>query len=133
MDNHDERMSKLRQQVSSLFYGWIMILSIILLTSFLLALLLRFTELNEPTLSWITLGVGLFAFFSGGLIAGMKGKSKGWMTGMITGTTMTLFIFFIQYLGYKQGFSFEQFLFHIGYIFAAIFGGVIGVNLAVDS
>ncbi|HEY4601191.1 MAG TPA: TIGR04086 family membrane protein [Cerasibacillus sp.] len=122
----------LRQQVSSLFYGWIIILSIILVTSFILAFLLRFTELNDPTLSWVTLVVGLFAFFSGGLVAGMKGKSKGWMTGMITGGSMTLVIFLIQYLGYKQGFSFEQFLFHIGYIFAAMFGGVIGVNLTVD-
>lgn len=123
----------LRQQVSSLFYGWITILSIILVTSFILAFLLRFTELNEPTLSWVTLVVGLFAFFSGGLIAGMKGKSKGWMAGMITGGGMTLFIFLIQYLGYKQGFTFEQFLFHTGYIFAAMLGGVIGVNLTVDS
>ncbi|TXL68075.1 TIGR04086 family membrane protein [Cerasibacillus terrae] len=121
----------MRQQLSGLLYGWIIILSIILISSTILALLLRFTTFNEPTLSWVTLVIGLFAFFFGGLVAGVKGKAKGWIIGGLTGIGFTIFIFLIQYLGNKSGFSMEQLLSHLGYIFAAIFGGVIGVNMVV--
>jgi putative membrane protein (TIGR04086 family) len=119
-----------KQYITAIMYGWIIVLGLILITSFLLALLLRFTTFNEPTLSWLTLGIGLGALFIGGLIAGLKGKAKGWVIGAITGAGFTLLTFMVQYLGYHQGFSFEQSLYHGGYILAALLGGVIGVNMA---
>src|SRR5690625_4251667 len=120
-------------QFSALLYGWIVVFILVFITSFVLAFLLRFTTLNDPVLSWITLGIGLISLFIGGLVAGMKGKSKGWFIGGITGIGFTLFVFLVQYLGYKQPFSFEQSLHHLGYIIAALVGGVLGVNfVAVD-
>ncbi|MDY0408563.1 TIGR04086 family membrane protein [Virgibacillus soli] len=118
----------MRQQFIGLMYGWIVIFGLILCASTVLALLLRFTTFNDPTLSWVTLSVGFIALFFGGLIAGMKGKSKGWMIGMFTGLGFTVLTFLVQYLGYKHGFSIEQTLHHTGYILAALIGGVIGVN-----
>jgi|SRR5690625_4672898 len=120
-------------QFTALLYGWIVVFSLVLITSIVLALLLRFTSLNEPTLSWITLVIGLLSLFIGGLVAGLKGQSKGWIIGGITGIGFTLFVFLVQYLGYKQSFSLEQSLHHLGYIIAALVGGVLGVNfVAVD-
>lgn len=116
------------QQFIALLYGWIIVLALILGASLVLALLLRFTSFNEPTLSWATLGIGIISLFIGGLIAGIKGKSKGWIIGAAVGIGFTLFVFLVQYLGYKQAFSFEQSLHHLGYILAAIVGGVFGVN-----
>lgn len=116
------------QQVIALIYGWVAVLSLVLGASIILALLLQFTALNEPTLSWVTLGIGLVALFIGGLIAGIKGKSKGWIIGGVIGIGFTLFIFLVQYLGYEQIFSMKQSLHHSGYIVAAIIGGVFGVN-----
>lgn len=116
------------QQVTALIYGWVAVLSLVLSASIILALLLQFTALNEPTLSWVTLGIGLVALFIGGLIAGIKGKSKGWIIGGVIGIGFTLFIFLVQYLGYEQIFSMKQSLHHSGYIVAAIIGGVLGVN-----
>lgn len=127
MDNHRGRFMR-NNQFTALLYGWIVIFSLVFLTSVMFALLLRFTNLNEQTLSWTTLVVGLISLFIGGLVAGVKGKSKGWIIGGITGVGFTLFVFLVQYLGYKQSFSLEQSLHHLGYILAALVGGVFGVN-----
>ncbi|MGX9932083.1 TIGR04086 family membrane protein [Virgibacillus salarius] len=118
-----------KQHVTALLYGWITVLGLILVASFILALLLRFTSFNEPTLSWVTLIIGLLSLFIGGMAAGMKGKEKGWMIGSVTGVGFTLFIFLVQYLGYQQGFTLEQSLHHMGYIAAALLGGSVGVNI----
>lgn len=120
-----------KQQFIALLYGWIVILGLILLTSFVLGLLLRFSSMDETTLSWVTLTIGLIALFIGGIVAGVKGKQKGWVIGSITGLGFTLFTFLVQYLGYQQTFSLEQSLHHAGFIAAALIGGVIGVNMVV--
>lgn len=119
-----------KQYIIGLMYGWIVVLGLILISSFILALLLRFTAFNDPTLSWIAFAIGLLALFIGGFIAGVKGKAKGWVIGAITGCGFTLLTFLVQYLGYHHGFSLEQSLHHGGYILAALLGGVIGVNIA---
>lgn len=118
-----------KQQFIALMYGWIIVLGLILIASIILAFLLRFTTFSEPTLTWVALVIGLIALFIGGMVAGVKGKSKGWIIGAITGLGFTLLTFLVQYLGYQQGFSMEQSIHHLGYILAAVFGGVIGVNV----
>lgn len=122
---------KKNKQFMALLYGWLVAFSLIFIASMILALFLRFTGFNEPTLSWVTLFVGLFSLFIGGLVAGVKGKTKGWMIGGIIGLGFTLIVFLIQYLGYKQSFSLGQSMHHIGFIAAALIGGVLGVNIVV--
>ncbi|WP_404453199.1 TIGR04086 family membrane protein [Virgibacillus necropolis] len=117
-----------KQQFIALTYGWTVILGLIFISSIVLALLLKFTPLNEPTLSWVTLVIGLITLFIGGIVAGTKGKHKGWLIGGITGLGFTFFTFAVQYLGYQQTFSMEQSLNHLGFILVAVVGGVIGVN-----
>ena len=119
----------LKSQFTGLLYGWVVIFGLILISSIGLALLLRFSTFKEPALSWVTLVIGLLSLFIGGLIAGMKGKTKGWLIGGVTGAGFTLFTFLVQYLGYQHGFSVEQSLHHAGFIGAALLGGIIGVNV----
>lgn len=123
----------MRNQFTALLYGWIVMLALILGSSFILALLLRFTTFNEPTLTWVTLVIGLISLFIGGLCAGAKGKAKGWLMGGSTGLGFTLLTFLIQYLGYDAFFSLEQSLHHLAYVSASAFGGIIGVNVASPS
>src|SRR5699024_7208090 len=82
-----------------------------------LALILRFTELNEPTLSTITLVLGLIGLFVGGFVAGIKSKTKGWITGGAVGIGFSLFIFLIQYLGYVLTCTFSLSLHDGGFLF----------------
>jgi len=117
------------KQLLALFYGWIFVFTIIFVSSIVIALLLRFTTFNEPTLSWVTLIIGLIALFIGGIVAGLRSKARGWMIGVMIGLGFTLIIFFIQYLGYKQSFSLGQSLHHVGYILSALLGGILGVNM----
>lgn len=119
----------MQRQLIALLYGWIFILLFIVVSSFVLALVLQFTTISQWMLSWVAFSVGLVGLFSGGMITGIKGKSKGWVVGGLTGLGFTLFIFLVQYLGYQNGFSIQQMLHHTGFILAAIFGGMIGVNL----
>ncbi|TMN21060.1 TIGR04086 family membrane protein [Lentibacillus cibarius] len=118
-----------KQQFTALLYGWIAVLGLILVTSIVLSLLLQFTTMDQTVLSWVTLAAGLIILFIGGVIAGMKGKEKGWVIGAVTGLGFTLFTFLVQFLGYQQTFSAEQSLTHTGFILAALVGGVIGVNM----
>lgn len=120
------------KQFIALLYGWIVVFILVFISSIILALLLRLTTFNEPTLSWVTLVIGLLSLFIGGLVAGVKGKAKGWLIGGIIGLGFTLLVFSVQYLGYKQSFSFGQSIHHLGYILAALIGGVIGVNFVVE-
>ncbi|KKE80540.1 TIGR04086 family membrane protein [Oceanobacillus caeni] len=122
-----------KQLFHALLFGWITVLGLILISSVIIAFLLKVTSLDENLLSWIALVIGILSLFIGGLITGLKGKAKGWIVGAITGIGFTVFTFLVQYLGYQQGFSMEQSLHHIGFIFAAVIGGVIGVNIIGDT
>ncbi|WP_156291176.1 TIGR04086 family membrane protein [Oceanobacillus salinisoli] len=122
-----------KQLFHALLFGWIAVLGLILISSVIIAFLLRVTSLDADLLSWIALVIGILSLFIGGLITGLKGKTKGWIIGSVTGVGFTVFTFLVQYLGYQQGFSLEQTLHHFGYIFAALVGGVIGVNIIGDT
>lgn len=117
------------KQLLALIYGWTIAFGIIFIASMILAIILRFTGFNEPTLSWVTLLVGLLALFVGGLVAGIKCGAKGWIIGGTIGLGFTLLVFLIQYLGYEQSFSLGQSIHHLGYVVAALIGGIFGVNL----
>lgn len=117
-----------KNQLTALLYGWIVVLGIILLSSVVLALVLQFTAFDEPGLKWTTLIIGILALFLGGITAGAK-EIKGWLIGTTIGLGFTLLIFLVQYLGYQQGFSLEQSIHHLGFLAAALVGGIIGVNL----
>lgn len=117
-----------QKQLLALIYGWIVVFAVLIVSSIIIALFLKFTTFNEPLLSWVTLAVGLISLFIGGLIAGLKGQMKGWIIGLIVGIGFSCFTFFYQYISLKQLFTLEQTLYHLLYIFVAMVGGIVGVN-----
>lgn len=117
-----------RKQFIALLYGWIVVFGLLIFSSIILALLLRFTSFHS-NLTWLTFGIGLAILFSGGFFAGIKSKQRGWLIGCLTGIGFSLFIFIVQYLGYQQPFHATQMLHHMLLIIASMFGGVIGVNV----
>ncbi|WP_407269569.1 TIGR04086 family membrane protein [Radiobacillus sp. PE A8.2] len=121
-----------KARFTALLYGWIALFAILLFSSLVLSLLLRFTSLGSATLDWTTLIISLIALFAGGLVAGLKGKEQGWVLGAIISVGFTLFVLLYQYLGYNSGFSMEQWIQHIGFLVCALIGGVLGVNLSSD-
>lgn len=118
-----------KQSILAVVFGLCTTLIIILGSSFILSILLKFTEIQESALSLVIIAVSFLALFIGGFVSGGKGKEKGWLSGGGTGLFFTLLVFLVQFLGYQATFSLEQTLFHIGYIVIAVLGGIIGVNL----
>lgn len=119
--------------ITAVVYGWITVLFLILLFSALLSVIIRFTTITQFTLSYLSLTVGIIALLVGGIVAGIKGKEKGWVVGGLTGVGFTFLTFLIQYLGYNEMFSMQQLIYHAAYIISAIIGSIIGVNLATSS
>lgn len=122
-----------KSRLTALLFGWIVVFGVMLFASIILSLLLRFTELGSSTLNWATLIVSLIALFSGGLVAGVKGKENGLLLGICTGIGFTLFILLYQYLGHNSGFSTGQMIHHGGFLLAALLGGVLGVNVSPET
>lgn len=118
-----------KNSISAILYGVITTFVIVLTSSIVLSLLLRFTKIQESSLTWIILALSFLALFIGGFVSGGKGKQKGWLVGGGTGVLFTLLVFLVQFLGYQANFSIQQMSYHIGYIIIAVLGGVIGVNM----
>lgn len=116
----------------AIIYGWITIFVLILLSSTFLSILMRFMNITEFMLSYLSLTIGIISLLIGGIVAGIKGKEKGLVIGALTGIGFTLLTFFIQYLGYNETFTMQQFIYHIAYIISAMIGSIIGVNLATS-
>ncbi len=74
--------------------------------------------------------IAFIAMFFGGAMSGAKAKERGWIAGATTALLFTLLTFLIQYLGYDNGFTAEQYIHHGGYVLIAALGGIIGVNLS---
>lgn len=119
-----------RGMMSGMFYGLVTIVAIVLIASFIISLLLKFTGLTEGSFTTVTLIISFVALFIGGIISGKKAHQRGWFIGGGTGILYTIVVFFVQYLGFDHGFSSKQYLYFALYILAAALGGIIGVNTA---
>ncbi|NSL50169.1 TIGR04086 family membrane protein [Calidifontibacillus erzurumensis] len=118
-----------KNSFSAILYGVITTFIIVIVSSVVLSLLLRFSNIQESSLTWVVLTLSFLALFIGGFVSGGKGKKKGWLVGGGTGLLFTILVFLVQFLGYQTGFSIEQLLYHLGYIVTAVLGGMIGVNM----
>ncbi len=117
----------------AMIYGVVAILVVVLGSSLLFSLLLKFTTLQESSLSWVILILSFLALFIGGFVSGGKGKEKGWLMGGATGLLYILIVFLFNFLGFDSTFSTEQFFYHTGFLATAMIGGIIGVNVTTPT
>ncbi|MBU9720695.1 MULTISPECIES: TIGR04086 family membrane protein [Bacillaceae] len=118
---------------TSALYGILTILILVILASLVSSTILRFTSIEEGNFTWILLGFSFLAVFVGGFISGGRSGQKGWLAGGTTAVLYTLVIFFVQFLGFNEAFDAQQWLIHSGYLIAAVFGGIFGVNVRGES
>ncbi|MCA0992579.1 MULTISPECIES: TIGR04086 family membrane protein [Bacillales] len=114
---------------SSMGSGLLAIIVIVLATSVLFSLILRFSSVSEKGISPLIIVATVIAFFIGGFISGGKGGERGWLLGGGTACMYIMLLFLIQYLGYRVNMNLEQLLYHAGYGLICILGGIIGVNV----
>ncbi|PLR93743.1 TIGR04086 family membrane protein [Bacillus sp. T33-2] len=117
----------------AILYGVIVVFLVAIVSSFILALLLRFTSVQESSLQYVMTTVSFMSLFVGGFISGGNGKQKGWLLGGMTGLIYSSIIFLFHYLGYDSLFSIEQVIYHVCYTITAMMGGILGVNMSSNS
>lgn len=118
---------------NAILYGTITIFIFVFFSSIVFAFILRFTSMQESSLQYIMTALSFFALFTGGFIAGRKGKQKGWLLGGLTGFIYSLIIFLYQFLGLDSLFNLEQVIYYVCYILISMMGGILGVNLSGKS
>ncbi|WP_044894673.1 TIGR04086 family membrane protein [Bacillus alveayuensis] len=116
----------------AVLYGMATIFVLALIVSFVLSLILKFTNASEATFAWIAFTCSLISFFIGGFVAGGKGQEKGWLAGGFTSVLFTLLVFLFQFLGFDELFTVQQWLYHLAFLIAAMCGGIIGVNISAS-
>ncbi|CAH0346382.1 TIGR04086 family membrane protein [Bacillus sp. CECT 9360] len=117
----------------AILYGVCAIFIIAIVGSFIFSLLLRFTSINESSLTYVIMAVTFLSLFIGGFISGGKGKKQGWMLGGGTGLIFMLIVLLFQYLGHDSLFSLKQWIYQGCYVLTAMMGGILGVNLSSSS
>lgn len=111
-------------------YGVLTILLLVLSISLILSLLLKLTSLSESSVSSTTFILSFIVMLIGGFVTGSKGKEKGWLLGLLTSGAYTVFVFFIQFLGYDRSFSKEQLMYHAIFLAVCMLGSILGVNVS---
>ncbi|RFU62771.1 TIGR04086 family membrane protein [Bacillus sp. V59.32b] len=117
----------------AILYGVCAIFIIAIVGSFIFSILLRFTSINESSLTYVIMAVTFLSLFIGGFISGGKGKKQGWMLGGGTGLIFMLIVLLFQYLGHDSLFSPKQWIYQGCYVLTAMMGGILGVNLSSSS
>lgn len=114
----------------AILFGLITIFAMALVTSLIFSLLLKFTSLTESSITWLILGLSIFALFIGGFVAGGNGKEKGWLIGGITALLFSLIILLFKFLGHGEIYSMQELMYHGSFLLVAMLGGIFGVNMA---
>ncbi|MDD1367106.1 TIGR04086 family membrane protein [Bacillus sp. MHSD_36] len=111
-------------------FGIVTLLLLATVTSMIMALLLKFTDMNEGTLAVTIFILALLSMLISGFTAGKKAQGKGWLVGFTTGITFTILVFLVNYLGFSQTLSNSQLLYQLALMGASTLGGIFGVNMS---
>ncbi|MGF9871888.1 TIGR04086 family membrane protein [Bacillus tropicus] len=111
-------------------FGIITLLILASITSMVMALLLKFTDMTEGTLAVTIFILALLSMLISGCTAGKKAQGKGWLVGFTTGLTFTILVFLVNYLGFSQTLSNSQLLYQLALMGASTLGGIFGVNMS---
>ncbi|MDK7474924.1 MULTISPECIES: TIGR04086 family membrane protein [Bacillus] len=111
-------------------FGIVILLILATVTSMIMALLLKFTDMNEGTLAVTIFILALLSMLISGFTAGKKAQGKGWLVGFSTGLTFTILVFLVNYLGFSQTLSNSQLLYQLALMGASTIGGIFGVNMS---
>ncbi|MEI2318292.1 TIGR04086 family membrane protein [Bacillus paramobilis] len=111
-------------------FGIITLLILATIISMVIALLLKFTDMNEGTLAVTIFILALLSMLISGFTAGKKAQGKGWLVGFTTGLTFAILVFLVNYLGFSQTLSNSQLLYQLALMGASTLGGIFGVNMS---
>ncbi|PFK45704.1 TIGR04086 family membrane protein [Bacillus cereus] len=122
-------MDGTRKLSTAIGFGIITLLILASVTSMMVALLLKFTNISEGTLTVTLFIFAILSMLTSGFVAGKKAQGKGWLVGLTTGITFTILVFLVSYLGFSNSLSKSQLLYQLALMGASTLGGIFGVNM----
>lgn len=100
--------------------------------SIILATILRFTSMFASHYTSISITIECIALFIGGIFAGKRGISKGWLLGALMSLCIIIMALTIQLFITKTSIEWIQFTYYALYLFFGTLGGIIGVHFTSD-
>src|SRR5699024_12380745 len=85
-------VNQLRALTSGVIYSFL----VMMIASVIIAALLRFTNMFTSHYTFISITIGCIALCIGGIVAGSKGASHGWLFGALQSGRIILIAFVIQ-------------------------------------
>ncbi len=107
---------------------FLIMLSIIFISSLLLTTLNYFDIFSKSTLSIFKIIVIIATYFIGGLLIGKKSIKKGWLEGLKFSLILSFILIIFNLLGLQQKFDLKLIFYYIILITSAILGSMIGIN-----
>ena len=110
-------------------FGIVILLILATVTSMIMALLLKFTDMNEGTLAVTIFILALLSMLISGFSAGKKYKER-LASRLHNRTYIHYTCFLVNYLGFSQTLSNSQLLYQLALMGASTLGGIFGVNMS---
>lgn len=110
------------------FAGQLLIWIIVVMLSFIVALLLRYTSMGSTTLPAITFFINAVGLLCGGYMAGKRAGQRGWFFGGMQGIIYTLILGLISFLAFDLQMQTSILLFMLSAFGLGALGGIFGVN-----
>lgn len=117
-------MEYLKKLAKSLIY----MLSIILISTFLVTLLNYFNIFGAKFLAISKILIILISTFSGGFLIGKASKEHGWLEGIKLGTIFIILLSIFNYFIINQEFVITQIIYYLILIIGCILGSMLGIN-----
>lgn len=117
-------MEYLKNLGKSLLY----ILSIILISTFIITILNYFNIIGSKMLAILKILIILIAMFIGGYLIGKTSKQKGWLEGIKLGSIVIIILALFNLLGLNQNFSSTQLIYYLILIIGCTLGSMIGIS-----
>ena len=114
------------QYLKNLSKGLLTTIIIFIILSLILTLLNYFNLLNNMVLTICKMVIPLLSIVTGSFISGKKTIKNGWISGLINGLIITLFIFILSLI--IKDFEFKNLIFFIIIIITSTFGSMLGIN-----
>lgn len=114
------------QYLKNLSKGLLTTITVFIILSLILTLLNYFNLLNHTVLTICKMIIPLLSIGIGGFISGKKMVKNGWISGLINGLIITLFIFILSLI--IKDFEFKNLIFFIIIIITSTFGSMLGIN-----
>lgn len=106
------------------------IISSILIMTFLFSSLYYFKLLSSNTLAIFKIIIPIFSLLLGGFIIGRKSEKKGWLEGVKLGFIFLILLILFNILGLGYKIEVKNIIYYLIIMISCILGSMIGINLS---